>query len=219
MYVVDDGNARVQKFDSNGKFLMAIGNRGNGDGQLDLPVAVAVNGQGFIFVADASWNYTRIQKFDSSGKFVSKFGEGGSGDGQLFYPSYMIVDAQSNLYVTDPDLGRVQEFTSDGKFLAKWDHCGTTPIITAWGVAIDKAGNLYIADADPGKNMSSNPTIANSGNRVCKFDNQGQFLFAWGGRGSSDGQLLRPMGIAVDDTGNVYVSEAGNLRIQKFRQK
>src|SRR5262245_30897493 len=44
----------------------------------------------------------------------------------------------------------------------------------------------------------------------------GTFLTKWGSPGSGDGQFSKPAGIAVDGSGNVYVADTGNNRIQKF---
>ena len=54
------------------------------------------------------------------------------------------------------------------------------------------------------------------GNRIQKFDADGEFMMAWGSEGSEDGQFRNPTGIAIDSEGNIYVSESGNHRIQKF---
>ena len=70
------------------------------------------------------------------------------------------------------------------------------------GVALDSAGNLYVAD------------VLNY--RVQKFDPTGKFLTQVGGRGRGDGQFEEPWGMAVDGQGNVYVADTFNHRIQKF---
>ena len=51
-------------------------------------------------------------------------------------------------------------------------------------------------------------------NRIQKFDANGEFLATWGSRGDAEGQFFSPYGIAVDDSGNVYVTDRG--RVQKF---
>ncbi len=70
------------------------------------------------------------------------------------------------------------------------------------GVAVDAAGNVYVAD-----------TI---NHRIQKFDSAGAFIGKWGEQGSGDGELFSPSGVAVDTFGNVYVADTGNDRIQKF---
>ena len=61
MYVVDSGNHRVQKFDSNGTYLCSWGNRGLTEGQLNFPSGIAVDKEGYVYVVD-SGNH-RLTKF------------------------------------------------------------------------------------------------------------------------------------------------------------
>ena len=56
-------------------------------------------------------------------------------------------------------------------------------------------------------------------NRIQIFDSNGNFITAWGSKGSGEGQLDTPHDIAVDPSRNVYVAEQGNFRIQKFDSK
>jgi DNA-binding beta-propeller fold protein YncE len=64
MYVADWGNNRVQKFDSNGKFLTKGGTTGSGDGQFDEPTAIALDSSGNVYVVDRG--NSRIQLFAPS---------------------------------------------------------------------------------------------------------------------------------------------------------
>ena len=52
IYVTDDVNARIQKFDSSGHFLLKWGTRGAGDGQFYLPYGVAVDRQDNVYIYD-----------------------------------------------------------------------------------------------------------------------------------------------------------------------
>ncbi len=201
VYVPDYGNDRVQKFDSQGKFITKWGTHGDGDGEFILPFGVAVDKEGRVYVIDDGT--ARIQVFDSEGKFLSKFGGRGTSDGQFRIPSYIVIDNQNNVYVPDYDLGRVQEFNSSGVLIAKWNTvCGTGQEFFPNGIAVVGNGNVYITDHDNA--------------RVCVFDNEGNFLFTWGSRGTDDGQLTDPSGIAVDDQGNIYVAGALPPFVEKF---
>ncbi|MDD1748380.1 MAG: immunoglobulin domain-containing protein [Methanothrix sp.] len=71
-----------------------------------------------------------------------------------------------------------------------------------YGVAVDRAGNVYVADTE--------------NHRIQKFNSSGGFLNARGSLGSGLGQFNYPGGVAVDGAGNVYVADTGNNRIQKF---
>ena len=73
---------------------------------------------------------------------------------------------------------------------------------TPRGIAIDRQGNVFVADT--------------LNHRIQKFNRTGQPLAAWGSQGSTDGQFNEPMGVAVDAQGNVYVADTWNHRIQKF---
>jgi DNA-binding beta-propeller fold protein YncE len=48
------------------------------------------------------------------------------------------------------------------------------------------------------------------------FESDGAYVRAWGGGGTSPGELLQPLGIALDRRGDVYVVDQLNWRIQKF---
>src|SRR5919112_1846680 len=65
VYVVDTGNFRVQKFDSNGKFITMWGSRGSEKGQFDDMHGIDVDSSNNVYVSDS--NNHRIQKFDSNG--------------------------------------------------------------------------------------------------------------------------------------------------------
>jgi sugar lactone lactonase YvrE len=96
-------------------------------------------------------------------------------------------------------------------FVLKWGvPAGTLngELIGPSGVATDGSGNVYVADTD--------------NNRIQKFDASGAFLTTWGSAGSDTGQFnfgqypFYPNGVATDGSGNVYIADTGNHRIQKF---
>lgn len=108
IYVVDRGNNRIQKFDSNNNFLFKLGSVGSGDGGFSNPLDVAFDISDNFYVVDDGND--QIQKFDSNGNFLSKFGFKGSGDGQFNGPHGIILDKLNNLYVTDGGNHRVHKF-------------------------------------------------------------------------------------------------------------
>ncbi len=70
VYVADDGNCRVQKFDSNGNFISEWRHKGSKEGEFKFPKGVAV-ASGYVYVTDDE-NH-RVQKFDSNGNFISEW--------------------------------------------------------------------------------------------------------------------------------------------------
>ena len=89
------GNARIVKFDKNGKFLKTWGRKGMGAGEFDVVHTVALDSRGRLFVGDRQNN--RIQIFDQDGKFIAQWFQFGR-------PSGMYIDKKTDtLYVADSE--------------------------------------------------------------------------------------------------------------------
>jgi len=89
------GNARIMKFDKNGKFLMTWGRKGMGPGEFDVVHALAFDSRGRLFVADRQNN--RVQIFDQNGKFIAQWFQFGR-------PSGIYIDKKNDvLYVADSE--------------------------------------------------------------------------------------------------------------------
>jgi pimeloyl-ACP methyl ester carboxylesterase len=199
VYVADGLNNRVQKFSSMGALLGHWGTAGAGPGQFSDPWGVAVDALGGVYVTD--FGNHRVQKFTDSGVYQTQWGQLGSDDGYFAYPMGVAADPFGYVYTAEPHiLGgdpsnvRIQRFTNTGAFIAKWPGHAPTD------VAIDNAGNIFVTDS----------------NAVIKYASTGTQLALWGSYGSGAGQFNFPAGLCVDDTGNVYVADTGNHRIQKF---
>ena len=108
VYVADQSNHRVQKFDSNGRYLTQWGSRGSGSGQFLNPFCVAVDSSGNVYVVDEA-NHC-VQKFDSGGRYLTRWGSGGGGSGQFLNPYGVAVDRSGNVYISDRDNHCVQKF-------------------------------------------------------------------------------------------------------------
>ncbi|MBP7279491.1 MAG: hypothetical protein KBA11_08775 [Sedimentibacter sp.] len=151
VYVSDFYNCRIQKFDSDGKFLTKWGIGGNGVGQFDLPEGIAVDSNNYVYVVDSENN--RIQKFDSNGNFILKWGSYGSFDEQFANPNHITVDCDNYIYVNNAGIN-IQKFDSCGNFIKKWNpprnplspsYNSSVPIPRYGGsMAIDPNNNLFI---------------------------------------------------------------------------
>ncbi|MFZ3301301.1 MAG: 6-bladed beta-propeller [Microgenomates group bacterium] len=207
VYLPGSDTGNVKKYDSQGNFLMQIGQSGSGDGEFGTPSGIAIDSNGNIFVADMALN--RVQKFNSSGTFVTKWGTGGSGDGEFYASGSMggiAVDSTGNVYVVDSYNDRIQKFTNDGVFITKWGTNGSGDnnffFYSPSDIVIDNSGNVYISD---------------SGNdRIKKYTQDGVYVSQFGTLGSGQGQFSNPTGLSLDPSGNIYVADYDNSRIQVF---
>lgn len=93
-----------------------------------------------------------------------------------------------------------------GRVLRSWWMKGYTPHsggLDPHGIALDRAGNLYIADTRH--------------SYVLKYSSTGRLLAVWGhGQGSAPSTFSNPVGIAIDRWDRVYVLDAGNNRVEQF---
>jgi DNA-binding beta-propeller fold protein YncE len=170
--VVDAGNHRLQKFDSEGRFLMKWGAFGSGAGQLNMPWGVAVDAVDNVYVAD--WRNDRLQVFDAEGRYLATIGSSGTGAGQFRRPAGISIDRTGNIIVADWGNERVQILQPDGAHLAtlhgdatlsKWamEFIDASPDVAAkrrvatdleaekhfWGVVsvrVDGSGRLYVTE-------------------------------------------------------------------------
>jgi len=182
-------------------FITMWGTLGSGNGQFNDPAGVAVDGAGFVYVADTGNN--RVQKFTTGGVYVSQWGGAGSGNGQFSGP-FGITVAGGIVYVVDTGNTRVQYFTTAGAYVGQWGTSGsgngqfTQPLC----VAVDGTGDVYVTDYNL--------------NRVQKFTSTGSYILQWGSTGTGPGQYNGCAGICADGWGNLYVTDSGNHRVQYY---
>ena len=89
VFVVDYANIRIQKFDTDGKFIKKWGTEGDSKGQFKIPHSVAVDSSGGVYVTDMT--NLNIQKFTADGKFITKWGTEGADDDQFQDPHSVVV--------------------------------------------------------------------------------------------------------------------------------
>ncbi len=219
LFVVDNGNNRVQKFDNAGNFIILWGSFGSANANFHNPTGIACDGKGDVWVVDT--NNHRVQKFDGKlGGYMMKFGSRGNGEGQFNAPWGIAVDrVRGYIYVVDSANFRVQKFDMSGEFIMAWGSFGNGDgqFYFPRGVAVDQEdGTVYVVDM--------------GNHRIQKFDTSTnvlpQLLTKWGGSSAPGhassalaqeaGQLRSPWGITVDGAGQLYVTDTGNHRIEKF---
>lgn len=177
------------------------------NGQLKEPNDVAVDADGYIYVADTG-NH-RIQKFDWDGRFVARWGQPpaglGPGDGplELAEPLGIVVDPDGNIVVLDSTTCWVKKYSPSGEYLGQWAG-PSQGMYHPRGMTIDSQGNIWIADTGRC--------------RVLKYSPKGELLTRIGPAIAGTRDMLEPVGIAFDADGNVYVTDVGNFRLLKLNR-
>ena len=226
VYVLE--RSLVQKYAPDGTYLLTFGpitgRKGDenlvGDGDFADANAIAADTFGNVYVADKP---SCGLKFNSDGVYDTSWPLS-LRDGQLCNQVHGVaVDSSGNIYVADTrGRHRILKLTADGSLVGQIGAepsgrralSGTEPgmFFIPKGVAVDSAGNVYVVDA--------------GNSRIQKFGPDGKYVDQWGSLGSLDGQFNFtgpdeqiygvPAGIAVARSGNVYVADYGNHRIQVF---
>ena len=200
LYVTDLGNARVQKFDSNGNFLSEWGSVGIASGQFGHPSGIAISGESVFVVDNRNHN---VQKFDLDGNFITKWGSYGSDDGSFKSPRGITISDDKFVYVVDSGNARIQKFTFDGEYVSHFGQSG-------------KLGGNFITPVDIAINSDKIFVTDSSHNRINIFDLNGKFFGTI--NDSAGGFQITPEGIIFDDQNNFYISDYRNNRIIQYNE-
>jgi tripartite motif-containing protein 71 len=205
VWVVDEGNSRVEEFNEKGEYLSTFGTNGGGNGQFHEPAGIAISG-GNLYIAE--YNNDRVQEFSPKGVYINKFGTKGTGNGQFEGAEGIAADpVTGDLYVTDFGNGRVEEFTMGGVFLAAFGAkgSGAEQLQGPEGIAVSPSGTLYVDDTDNSRIEVWQPAPSSP-----------VFASTIGSYGSGNDQLSLPADTAVDAGGNLWTADSGNDRVEEF---
>jgi len=151
--LVADGltNSRIVKLDKNGKFVMAWGSKGAGEGQFNAVHGVEVDKKGHVYVADRL--NKRVQVFDETGKFLQAWPN-------IRFPNHVFVsDATQDVWVADNMTAEVLKYDTEGHRLFSWNASGAVP--GGFGelheFSVDSKGNVYTADNVLGRPQKLTP--------------------------------------------------------------
>ena len=230
LYVSDE--SLIRKVSPSAIVSSFAGSRyGNADGlgaaaQFNLPEGLGVDAGGNVYVAD-NLNYT-IRKITPEGlvsTLAGLAGQLGATDGpgsvaQFYEPGGVAVDAAGYAYIADTGNSLIRKISPTGEVstLAGSTHGGGTTdglgsaakFSAPEGVALDAAGNVYVAD-------TRNHTIR----KITAAGLVSTLAGSGGQRGAVDGAgdaalFNAPQSLAVDFSGNVYVADTGNATIRKI---
>jgi hypothetical protein len=188
---------------------------------------VGLDAAGNLYIADYD-NY-RIRKVSTSGVITTVVGNGTfgfSGDGgpataaSFRDPRYIAVDTAGNIYISDRTSYRVRKVSTSGIITTVAGNGtpgfsgdggpATSATIDAFAVAVDSAGNLYIADAN-----NQRIRKVNAAGTITTIAGNGTAGYTGDGGPATSARINYPWGIGVDAAGNVYFVDSSNSRVRK----
>lgn len=229
IYLADLGNSRIRKVTpaSEVSTIAGTGVFGYADGPaatsaFNLPMGVAVDNAGNVYVADAGNN--RIRKISGgvvttvAGDGVAGFADGPAATARFNNPMKIKVDVNGNIIVLDQNNNRIRKISPGGTVttIAGSGVAGFAdgPAATAQfnapaGLAIDQAGNIYVGDQANQRirkiaTDGTVSTIAGTGTAGFQDGNTSVAKFNW------------PNGLDITSTGIIYVADNQNFRIRKI---
>ena len=207
LYIADTGNHRIRRVDATG-IISTVAGTGQrtevevhiggllgeygGDGgpaveaHLNYPTAVAVDGSGNLYIADA-WNHL-VRRVDAAGTISTVAGSGTGTGRERYY----------NQRGYSGDGGPAVEARLNGP----------------WGVAVDRSGNLYIADAG-----NQRVRRVDGAGVITTVAGNGTSNYSGDGGPAVEASLRGPVKVAVDGLGNLYIADAGNDRIRRVDRR
>jgi len=236
IFIVEEEASRIRKVSPSG-IISTVGGNGragySGDSgpatsaQIFEPWAVAVDGQGNIFVADAG--NRRVREISTDGNINTVAGGGSINirDGSpatsapIGVPTAVAIDPQGNFFISDQTYNRVWKVSPAGS-IATAAGSGTAgysgdggPATSAqiWGptgVAVDSQGNLFISDSGNDRIRKVSP-----GGIITTVAGNGGVGYSGDGGPATSAQLWAPEGLATDGQNNLFIADTANSRIRK----
>jgi len=236
VYIADQGNQRVRRVTAGGTISTVAGNGTPsyaGDGlpavsaSLDGPNGLTFDPAGNLYIADTGNG--RVRRVDPSGTITTFAGSGivsgfgAEGDPAtltpLNTPQGAVADLAGNVYISDTNHNRVIRVDAAGNIhtVAGTGTAGDAggggtslaELYAPTGLALDAAGNLYIADTQNHRIRMLTP-----GGLISTVAGSGASGFSGDGGAATAAELNVPSAVAVDASGNIYIADTGNNRVR-----
>jgi sugar lactone lactonase YvrE len=194
------------------------------------PAGIAFDGSGNLYIADTG--NQRIRKVGTNGLITTVAGNGTaaySGDGgsatsaslNLYPPSGVALDAVGNLYIADNHNEIIRKVDTNGIIMTvagnrSYGYSGDGGAATnaslryPGGVALDAAGNLYIADE-----YNARIRKVDTNGIITTVAGNGNYSYSGDGAAATNAALHYPSGVALDPLGNLYIGDYGANRIRR----
>ena len=245
LYIADHVNHRIRKVDTSGNISTIAGDGTLGylgdsaaatSAELDSPCGVAVDSSGNVYIADTLNHVIRKVAGGTITTFAGdqSLGSGYSGDtaaataAQLNTPVGIVVDSAGNVWIADTGNSVIREVTTDGNIntiignsYADYGGDGGPAIASSLnhplGLALDAAGNMYIADqlnqrirmvaATKGVISTTSIITTVAGNGILASKDTGTLAI--------DAGLSDPSWVAVDSAGNLFIADLVNNIVRR----
>jgi len=207
-FVTDYNGQQFKKIDSNGNILWTRGRYHSPNAPENFeccvfhyPMGLTLDNFGNAYVVDEWTSSRRVKIYDPNGNLIKVWNVGDLID-STDYPYSIALDNNGNTYVSGGRSSKIYKFsttptqTQNYVYDSQW-----LGLCLPIGITTDSSGYIYVTD---------------QGNKIRKYDSNGNMILEWGSYGSGDGQFYYPAGIVVDPSGNIYVVDEYNNRIQKF---
>lgn len=245
LYITDCEGFRIFKLEPSGRLTLVAGIGGTGYGafsgdgglsdkaELACPVQLVFDADQMLYFVDHGNN--RIRTVDQEGEINTFAGSGPAGvnlgsfagdggpaaEARLQEPTGLTIDAEGNVYVADRDNQRIRRIGRDGVittfagtdagFRGDGGPAAKAKLWDPYYLAFGPDGSLYVADNHNNRLRRIGPdgvitTIAGTGDAASSGD----------GGPANEASLNEPYGVAVDASGNVYVSESAGQRVRKI---
>jgi poly(3-hydroxybutyrate) depolymerase/sugar lactone lactonase YvrE len=208
LFIADTANNRIRKVGHDGTIATVPA------GSFNSPFGIVVDREGSLFVADTYGR--RVQKVAADGTISTVVDRSALG-----LPSAVAVDSQGNLFIADSDGHRILRVSPDGSitpiagtgaagFSGDGAAATAAQLNTPSGLAVDREGNLFIAD----RYNHRVRRLATDG-RISTVAGTGTPGFAGDEGPATAAQFNFPTGVAVDSQGNLFIADSLNHRVRR----